>query len=101
MRLAMRLSWSAFFIMAAMTNTAAAAVVPSASRTQSLPPGRQASDTLFSCEAWLANQISGRSLGVDPRVLEQLKAAGVTLEPGRRMQAPGYPWEHYIQIALP
>jgi predicted alpha/beta superfamily hydrolase len=30
-----------------------------------------------------------------------LKSAGVTIEPGRRMRAADYPWEHYIQIALP
>jgi predicted alpha/beta superfamily hydrolase len=58
-------------------------------------------DTLPSCNAWLENRIKGRSLAVDPRVLERLKVAGVTIEPSRRMRGEGYPWEHHIQIALP
>lgn len=33
--------------------------------------------------------------------MEQVKAAGVTIDPSRRMRAKDYPWEHDIQIALP
>src|SRR5262245_33888718 len=58
-------------------------------------------DTLASCDAWLANKVKGHSLAINPQAIERLKAAGVTIEPSRRMQASGYPWEHEIQIALP
>ncbi len=58
-------------------------------------------DTLPSCNAWLENRIKGRSLSVDSLALDRLRAAGATIEPSRRMRAEGYPWEHYIRIALP
>src|SRR5262245_45723789 len=58
-------------------------------------------DTLASCDAWLANWVKGQSLAINPKSVERLKAAGVTIEPSRRMRASGYPWEHEIQIALP
>ena len=58
-------------------------------------------DTLPSCSAWLENSVKGRTLSVDPKVLERLKAAGVRIEPERRMRGTGYPWEHSIQVALP
>ena len=58
-------------------------------------------DTLPSCNAWLENRVTGRSLSVDPKGLERLKAAGVTIEPSRRMRAEAYPWEHHLQVALP
>jgi predicted alpha/beta superfamily hydrolase len=61
------------------------------------------------CEAWLNNTVpvgAGKFLTPTPGRLvtadmEQVKAAGVTIEPSRRMRAEGYPWEHEIQIALP
>lgn len=61
------------------------------------------------CEAWLENQVPvgpGKFLSPAPGRLvtadmSQVKAAGVTLEPSRRMRAKDYPWEHEIQIALP
>jgi hypothetical protein len=58
-------------------------------------------DTLPSCAAWLENRISGRSLAVDPRALERLTAAGVTIPASRRMRAKEYPWDHHVQVALP
>jgi len=61
------------------------------------------------CEAWLNNTVPigpGKFLTPTPGRLvtadmEQVKAAGVTIEPARRMQAADYPWDHEIQIALP
>jgi len=61
------------------------------------------------CESWLNNTVPvgpdkflvptpGKLVTLD---MEQVKAAGVTLEPVRRMKADGYPWDHEIQIALP
>lgn len=58
-------------------------------------------DTLPTCDAWLANKISGRTLAVDPKALARLTAAGVTIEPSRRIRAKDYPWDHEIRIALP
>jgi uncharacterized protein len=69
----------------------------------------QQANALPDCEAWLNNQVPvgpGKFLTPTPGRLvtadmEQVKAAGVTIEPSRRMRAKGYPWEHDIQIALP
>lgn len=69
---------------------------------------RQA-NALPDCEAWLKNQVPvgpGKFLTPTPGRLvtadmNQVKAAGVTIEPSRRMRAKDYPWEHDIQIALP
>jgi predicted alpha/beta superfamily hydrolase len=58
-------------------------------------------DTVASCDAWLSNKVKGLSLAINPKAIERLKAAGVSVEPSRRMRASGYPWEHEIQIALP
>ena len=69
------------------------AVVPAVAQTPA--------DTLASCDAWLANRIKGQSLAINPKAIDHLKAAGVTIEPSRRMRASGYPWEHEIQVALP
>ena len=65
------------------------------------PTTQQPADSLPACDTWLANKVTGLSLSVDPRWLERLKSAGVSIEPSRRMRAEGYPWEHYLQIALP
>ncbi|MCC7131686.1 MAG: alpha/beta hydrolase [Gemmatimonadales bacterium] len=86
------LTQSRWFALAAVILTAG----PAAAQAPSQPV-----DTLPSCDAWLANRISGRSLTVDPRALARLKAAGVSIEPSRRMRAAGYPWEHQILVALP
>lgn len=51
-------------------------------------------DPLPSCDAWLQNLIPNLTE-------EQLRAAGVSIEPSRRMRAQGYRWEHEIRIALP
>jgi predicted alpha/beta superfamily hydrolase len=64
---------------------------------------------LPTCEDWLSNKVPvgpGKFLTPTPGRLvtadmEQVKAAGVTIEAPRRMRAEGYPWEHEIQIALP
>ncbi len=64
---------------------------------------------LPTCEDWLSNKVPvgpGKFLTPTPGRLvtadmEQVKAAGVTIEAPRRMKAEGYPWEHEIQIALP
>jgi predicted alpha/beta superfamily hydrolase len=61
----------------------------------------EATDSMPACDDWLANRVTARSLGVDQKALERLKGSGVTIEPGRRMRAADYPWEHYIQVALP
>jgi len=69
---------------------------------------RQA-NALPDCEAWLKNQVPvgpGKFLTPAPGRLvtadmNQVKAAGVTVVPSRRMRAKDYPWEHEIQIALP
>lgn len=61
------------------------------------------------CDAWLKNEVpvgpgkflvptAGRLVTAD---MDQVTAAGVTIEPSRRMRAKDYPWEHEIQIALP
>jgi predicted alpha/beta superfamily hydrolase len=73
-----------------------------------LTPFRSA-NALPDCDAWLKNDVPigpgkflvptpGRLVTVD---MKQLTAAGVTIEPSRRMRAKDYPWEHEIQIALP
>ena len=64
---------------------------------------------LPACEAWLKNTVPvgpGKFLTPTPGRLvtadmEQVKAAGVTIEAPRRMRAQGYPWDHEIQVALP
>ena len=61
------------------------------------------------CDAWLENKVPigpGKFLTPTPGRLvtadmDQVKAAGVTIEPSRRMRAKDYPWEHDIQVALP
>lgn len=66
-------------------------------------------NALPSCEAWLENELPigpGKFLVPTPGRLvtadmDQVKAAGVAIEPSRRMRAEDYPWEHEIQIALP
>lgn len=58
-------------------------------------------DTLPSCEAWLANRVSGRSLSADSAALDRLRAAGVTITPVRRVRAEDYPWEHAVRVSLP
>jgi predicted alpha/beta superfamily hydrolase len=66
-------------------------------------------NALPDCDAWLANKVPigpgkflvptpGRLVTVD---MNQVTAAGVTIEPSRRMRAKDYPWEHEIQVALP
>lgn len=61
------------------------------------------------CHAWFKNEVPvgpgkflvptpGRLVTVD---MSQVTAAGVVIEPSRRMRAKDYPWEHEIQIALP
>jgi predicted alpha/beta superfamily hydrolase len=61
------------------------------------------------CDAWFENEVPigpgkflvptpGRLVTVD---MGQVTAAGVVIEPSRRMRADDYPWEHEIQIALP
>jgi predicted alpha/beta superfamily hydrolase len=69
----------------------------------------QQANALPDCDAWLNNQVPvgpGQFLTPTPGRLvtadmEQVKAAGMTIEPSRRMRAKDYPWEHDIQIALP
>ena len=69
---------------------------------------RQA-NALPDCESWLKNQVPvgpGKFLTPTPGRLvtadmDQVKAAGVTVEPSLRMRAKDYPWEHEIRIALP
>jgi len=69
----------------------------------------QHANALPACEAWLQNQVPvgpGKFLTPTPGRLvtadmKQVEAAGVTIEPSRRMRAKDYPWEHEIQIALP
>ena len=69
----------------------------------------QHANALPDCEAWLKNQVAvgpGKFLTPTPGRLvtadmDQVKAAGVKIEPSRRMRAKDYPWEHDIQIALP
>lgn len=64
---------------------------------------------LPACEDWLNNKVPvgpGKFLTPTPGRLvtadmEQVKAAGVTIAPARRIKAEGYPWDHEIQIALP
>lgn len=67
-------------------------------------------NTLPDCEAWLTHQWEiGPGKFLSPAVPERLvtvdmeavKAAGVTIEPSRRMRAKDYPWEHEIQVSLP
>src|SRR5688500_17435917 len=66
-------------------------------------------NALPDCDAWLENEVPigpgkflvptpGRLVTVD---MNQVTAAGVTIEPSRRMRAKDYPWEHEIQVALP
>ncbi len=73
-----------------------------------LSPFRSA-NALPGCDAWLENEVPigpgkflvptpGRLVTVD---MNQVMAAGVTIEPSRRMRAKDYPWEHEIQVALP
>jgi hypothetical protein len=60
----------------------------------------QQANALPDCEAWLNNQVPvgpGKFLTPTPGRLvtadmEQVTAAGVTIEPSRRMRAKDYPW---------
>lgn len=69
----------------------------------------QSAQALPECDAWFKNEVPigpgkflvptpGRLVTVD---LKQLDAAGVVIEPSRRMRAENYPWEHEVQVALP
>jgi predicted alpha/beta superfamily hydrolase len=68
-------------------------------------------NTLPSCEAWLKNELPlGPGKFLSPAVIpeklvtvdmEPVKAAGMTIEPSRRMRAKDYPWDHEIQVSLP
>jgi predicted alpha/beta superfamily hydrolase len=69
----------------------------------------QKANALPDCDAWLKNQVPigpGKFLVPTPGRLvtadmDQVTAAGASIEPSRRMRAKDYPWEHEIQIALP
>ena len=73
-----------------------------------LSPLREA-NALPDCDAWVNNRVPvgpGKFLVPTPGRLvtadmDQVKAAGVQIEPTLRARAKDYPWEHEIQIALP
>lgn len=69
----------------------------------------QQASALPDCEDWFENKVPvgpgkfltpvpGRLVTAD---MSQVEAAGVIIEPSRRMRAKDYPWEHEVQIALP
>ncbi len=53
------------------------------------------------CDAWFGSRAPRGASQLPSIDVEQLKSAGMSIEPSRRMRAEGYPWEHEIQIALP
>lgn len=58
-------------------------------------------DPLPDCETWLQNRAPLAQNKLPAISAEQLKSAGLTVEPSRRMRAKDYPWEHEVQVALP
>ena len=59
------------------------------------------SHALPTCDDWMNDRVEisdQQYLTLDTAALQ---AAGVTIETPRRMRARDYPWEHYVQVALP